>query len=201
MDNRSRPYSCGPLVRLALTVSSAAVLLAGCGPSGPSRTVENYFPLAVGNQWCLARTNPRDTAVIELTDSLILEGLTYYKSPDPGDTNTVHWYVHRNGELRMYSTRIDSTPEDTGSYLLLLREPFDKDSTWPSPNDPRETLRVIDRDFTLNVPAGTFEHCVEVEANIASTYFYAPGVGLAELGPLPDTSYIINYLLLSYVIK
>jgi hypothetical protein len=148
----------------------------------------------MGNRWCWVQaTEPADSLVFEIDSSYVMDGITFYRYPDPSGFFDGFWLVHWNGELRAYI----GSPTDTSSreYTVLLKEPFDVGASWQPPNDSEETLRIIDRDVTLTVPAGTFKHCLQVESNVQGTYYYAPGVGWAAF---PDTD---EWVLLSYVTK
>ncbi len=202
-NKKRRSRSHGPLLISALAAASVVVLLAGCHLFGTSRAVENYFPLAVGNQWCwVLANNPADSVSIEISGSHPVNGITFYKFTSPGDTSFANWFVHSNGELKMYSTESDTAPADTAGkdYFVWLKEPFDSGASWPQPNDSAETLRIVANDVTLTVPAGTFEHCVRVEASdMGSSYYYAPGVGWVRIDEGPDTT--DAYVLKRYVTK
>ncbi|HTW91473.1 MAG TPA: hypothetical protein VMH22_07155 [bacterium] len=191
-----------PLLKLAAAASSAVALLAGCHLFGPDRTVENYFPLAVGNQWSMSRASqPSDSMTLEVSDKRAIGGMTFYKLTTPGEPDYANWLTHRNGELRIYFTQSDSAPDTAStSYTRWLKEPFDVGKSWTvQPDDSSETLRITANDVTLTVPAGTFEHCVQVEVTDMATYSYAPGVGWVEISEAADTA--DPYVLTRYVIK
>jgi len=192
--DRTRPRSLGSRLRLAVCACSLVVLLTGCGLTGPSRTVEDYFPFAVGNEWYWVRASSLDDSMAAgITDIRGRDGMTFYRFAYASDTSFVLWFVHWNGELRAYAT----PPEDTASrdYLLLLKEPLDLGAAWQSPVYRNDTFRIIDADVTLSVPAGTFKHCIQVGDHVGP-YYYAPGVGWVVQG---DTAN--GYVLVRYVTK
>ncbi len=155
----------------------AAALAAACAhaPEPPPRGLgpDDYYPLAVGNEWVYADRSPqlgregrRRVRIVART----ADG--YYRDDE-------------RGELR-------ADPDCLHDRLRrLLCRPFEVGNAWASVVSVSSTERyeIAAVGETVTVPAGTFENCIRVRArnragpgaeHVLETT-YAPGVGVVRL--------------------
>ncbi len=170
---RSRLFTSGVLASLSLTVACAlgcATTAAGPAP-GPVRA-RDLVPLAVGNSWeyRVSADGPATTSAVTIVD----------KSADG-------YFIDNLGNRL--------APRSDGLFdgdRFLVQEPLEEGHTWIAvPKDQPsvvEKYRIASVAASTNVPAGTFERCVEVEAEqtlqqgvMKMTWTFAPGVGLIKI--------------------
>jgi len=147
----------------------------GCDKSPTKSPSPNapYFPLAVGNVWQYTQVeignstvSILDTHMVE--DTIYYRRITYYPKRDDTTANQ----LYRMQDSLVYR-RIDDT-----EYLYLN---FTKPLGVPWQQRPYDRLAHIEsRDLEWEVPAGTFNGCVQVVSagELDSTVtIYAPNVG------------------------
>ena len=149
------------------------VLLAatGCGPKGPAQTVENYYPLAVGNQWIYTAEGDTAAETLSITETFVnASNVRVYKrvSDGPGAV----YFTNTGGQVVALIH-----PNDTAG-PIILSEPFEVGATWIWHG---ETLRIADTKAGVSTPAGTFTECLKVTDPDTFDSYYAPGVGLVKV--------------------
>jgi hypothetical protein len=137
---------------------------------GEGARTSEYYPLAVGHRWTyraamLGHTTTREIAIVREQGGFFL---------DTGGGALMH---------DAYGLR------DQRRYLI--RYPIEPGTEWMSVVGPSsvERYRIVDASAVIQVPAGTFERCVVVEAalrvdkdrSLTHRAAYAPGVGLVRL--------------------
>lgn len=168
------------LVGLLLAAVMASVLVA-CATAAPSTAAgplraKDYVPLAVGNRW------------------------EYRISPAPPDEPTGQVEILSVDDAGFYVDNHGArlAPRTDGVFdgaRFILQEPIEAGHEWiavPEPNAV-ERFRIVSTTTTAQVPAGTFDRCVEVEATqemrhpatgqratLTMTWTYAPRVGLIK---------------------
>lgn len=175
----------------------AAVLLAGSAAFScvrKPRTVDGYFPLAVGNAWVYSlhalgaerglefevrgRQEATDGTRYLLDDA----GTHYYLRDASGVSVSITpgiWTVLLDGPLTL-GRRFDGG-RTTGIDLFEAGVPVGNENTAlrPIKSSGYKVITAFDR--TVVVPAGTFEDCLEVThvaGPILGVKYFAPGVGL-----------------------
>lgn len=161
-------------VTLSCVVSCATTPTPAATPQLTSRA---YVPLAVGNRWVYAVTpSPADKPTEEVR---IL------------DRNQQGFFVdNRGGAL---------APRTDGIFdgkRFLLQDPIEEGREWMAAPEPSvvERYRIKATDVSLQVQAGSFTGCVEVEGTLdiknpqtgelgvlTMSWIYAPQVGLVRL--------------------
>lgn len=160
----------------------------GCkkGPTGPAPEykIEDYFPLAVGNEWVYEiklyvddSLESTDTLTMTITEIQQWNGMTVYKE------SFINYYVYFEDELRNYV----GFPSDTTPYFVLLKEPLEEGNSWyfiPGLPDPINIIEIEDIDIRVSVPAGTFDNCIKCRLPFITpadlVWFYALEVGLVK---------------------
>ncbi len=169
----------------------------GCKKESPTEpeikyTIENYFPLAVGNEWIyrdisydnLEDVTPYDTIIDTIIDTMVvvetykLEGKDVFKMTE--DSYSTH-YVYYDGELRWY---MDPPVVGDTFYFLLLKEPLEEGKSWwlfPWA-DTSDIYEIVSTEFTLNTPSGDFADCIKISSDMSEEHYFvlAPGVGLVK---------------------
>ena len=156
----------------------ALLVCAGCEPSGPAQTVENYFPCAVGSRWTYTWGDTTDI----FTDS-IAEAFT-----NAHNVQVYRWEMGMDDAT--YSAYIDGqvaffyVPDDTLGEIVL-KEPFEVGATWLyDPLDTSMVGRIEDTKASTSTHAGEFVNCVKVsfqsEGAEEFAFYFAPGVGLVK---------------------
>jgi hypothetical protein len=171
-------------------------LLAGCSEDtivSNSHTVQEVFPLHVGNNWkylwneygVLGDIIRRDT------DFVHVDSVTSYNGKPAFALNGSMIYLYSGNDL-MYVSSYNTTGE---SPLIILRYPVKvnesitvSDTTDPSGHQVLRTIRLASVDSIITVPAGTFK-CLfyetyriqgragELDTFFISQEYYALGVG------------------------
>jgi len=155
-----------------------------------THTVEDCFPLAIGNTWkWIDKTYlERDTFPlfeIKIDSSYMWDGKTVY------ETITSYLIITRQiEEYTLYYNYYDGgiyewegeEPSNDGSYLLRIKEPLEVGNEWGrSSNDDEERLEITEIGISRSVEAGNFDDCIKVELVGSEKYWiYAPDVGLIE---------------------
>lgn len=164
-----------------LIVLFLIVLLAGCATfsGGVNKTVENYYPLSVGNSWTYQNSWDGETSTTEVVDSYEWDGQTVYEC----SSDRFNFYiVEVEKELRLY---FRDKPKENASYLVMLKEPLKVGQKWYSPPPFEDTLYIVSTDISVSVPAGEFKNCIEVRSKSEDRGIiylcFAPGVGQLKL--------------------
>lgn len=150
-------------------------LFVGCATRGrppetsPGPSVARYLPLKVGNSWTYERTFLGETGE-EKVEIVRTEGDFYVDS--------------RGNALKVDAFGI----RDPKRYLL--RGPLESGNAWTVvvSASSTERYRILDVNFTCEVPAGRFTDCVRVEAktridqakSLVNEITFAPGVGMVR---------------------
>lgn len=155
----------------------APLATAGCAttaatPEKPAVRARDLVPLAIGNQW------------------------EYRVSADGGGATSAVKIVDKDAQgFFIDSLGNKLAPRSDGLFdgdRFLVQEPLQEGHTWIAvpkgqPNVV-EKYRIAAVGTSTNVPAGTFEGCVEVEAEqtvqqgkMKMTWTFAPGVGLIRI--------------------
>jgi len=156
----------------------------------PEYTVENYFPLEIGNtwNWIYKALIELDTFVlyeIKIDSSYIWNGKTVY------ETITTYWQRTRQIiECTPYYNYYDGgiyeweceKPSNDGSYFLRIKEPLETGNEWGRSSDADDQrLEITEIGISRSVEAGNFDDCIKVELVGSDQYWiYAPDVGLIE---------------------
>lgn len=164
-------------ISISISISLALVCAFGCatttdGPvAGPMRA-RDLVPLAVGNSWeyRVSADGPAASSSVTIVD----------KSADG-------YFIDNRGNR--LAPRTDGLFDGD---RFLVQEPLEEGHTWIAvPKDQPsvvEKYRIASVTSSTSVPAGTFESCVEVEAEqtlqqgvMKMTWTFAPGVGLIKI--------------------
>jgi hypothetical protein len=152
-----------------LVLLCVLLALAGCGPKGPAQTVENYFPLAVGNRWIYSTGATGTTETISVTESFL----------NASQVRVYKW----GGEDVLYGSNtggrvvLRADPDDTTG-IIILSEPFEVGAAWAQEG---ETSRITDTKAGISTPAGDFTDCIKVSDPDTTDVYFAPGVGLVKV--------------------
>jgi hypothetical protein len=144
---------------------------AGCGPKGPAQTVENYFPLAVGNQWIYTAEGDSAAETLSISESFLnAANVRVYKrvSGGPGAV----YFVYTGGQVMAFTD-----PDDTTG-PVILSEPFEVGATWTWKG---AAFRIAGTKIDIATPAGNFTECLKVTDPDTFDSYYAPGVGLVKV--------------------
>lgn len=184
------------------------VFIIGCGdndtPAGPqSGTDSAYYPLAVGNQWVYNRSGSISVAGISLSTisgenvsditGQISHGdgfQVYVQEYDMSDTiETAGQEVFLDST---FTTYMNITDAGVYSYVSLAGSdsvgfvpfPLQVGATWQFSEEPPMTGEILSLTETVNVPAGTFENCLEMRLiwvesgnTVENVTDFAPNVG------------------------
>jgi len=153
-------------------------------------TVEDCFPLAIGNKWnWINKTHLElDTFMlyeIKIDSSYIWDGKTVYE--------TITGYLIRTRQVIEWSPYYNyydggiyeweyEKPSNDGSYLLRIKEPLEVGNEWgKSREDDDQRLEITEVGISRSVEAGNFDDCIKIELVGSDQYWiYAPDVGLIE---------------------
>lgn len=157
----------------------AVSVFTGCNKKSPY-DITVYYPLTVGNKWTYQDTFDMTNGNLwteEITESYEWEGRIVYKiEQDSG--HWPYWMVFVNDELRRY----DEAPP-ASDYTILIQEPLEGGNEWFLSPSSSATLKIVDVNASVSVPAGRFDECLTVEAPRSwgpTTWWYAPNVGLVK---------------------
>jgi len=160
-----------------------ALLFAACVSNAPRPNVRGgpsareLFPLAVGNRWTYnaAFLGARQALTVSIVSG---EGGTFVDSRNQK-------FMQTSGGLR-------------DEHRYLLREPIEVGRSWTSIIDvsTTEEYKVDDVGVKIDVPAGHFEDCVQIEArnpqgpslSLIADQIYCPGVGLVRVVTFQERS-------------
>ncbi len=154
-----------------LVLLCVLLALVGCGPKGPAQTVENYFPLALGNQWVYTAEGDTTAETLSINESFVnSSGVRVYKrvSDGPGAV----YYSYTGGQVMMLTA-----PDDTVG-PVILSEPFEAGATWTWHG---AAFRIAETRIGVATPAGNFSDCIKVTDPDTFDSYYAPGVGLVKV--------------------
>jgi hypothetical protein len=163
--------------------SSLLVVLAlGCGAASPTTSTpegdpldpQSLFPMPLGTQWVYdVQTDPRDPPTLGIFEVIEAEGNRRVIANNRGMVGgEVQWAEPVTYELSAEGIRRDGA--------WWLRAPIEVGATWQTIGGRRAEVLSVDR--TVEVFAGTFEGCVEIEetGDRAGRRFhtiYCPGQG------------------------
>ncbi len=177
---------------IILLMSVSLVFGFGCkkksptdGNGGNGYTIEDYFPLAIGNKWTYQIHYYSPDTTYNFTRNVSDTGRwaqkKVYQIEQIGIGPNQFWALYYNDELRVYY----QYPSDTSDYYIELKEPLSEGQKWhPTPQDAGK-LVIINIGSEITVPAGTFDKCVEVnwqaiEWGSVDVMCYAPEVGCVK---------------------
>jgi len=165
-------------------------------------TVEDYFPLAIGNAWVYPRYLDQRTVffVLDINSSYTWEGKTVYDGYmsvysggypeltkfDQSKTSIrqiedhfQHYYIYDDGSIKKWTAH---KPSDSTTGQRLIKEPLEVGNEWGrSSDDDEERLKITEVGISKSVEAGNFNDCIKVELVGSDKYWiYAPNVGLIE---------------------
>lgn len=157
------------VVAAALVFSACAKRVEAEGALAAPQSVAEYYPLAVGNRWTYLvngrAEKPVDVEILKEEDG--------------------YFHDSQGGQLRVDGFGI----RDPKRYLL--RGPLEVGQSWTNVVSVSSTERyqIIQAGVPCEVPAGSFQNCVRVEARnrvdqgttLVGSWTYAPGVGLVRL--------------------
>jgi hypothetical protein len=137
--------------------------------SRPSESLAEYYPLAVGNRWTY-RVNGREDKTIDV--EILKEEDGYF-------------HDNQGGQLAVDGFGI----RDRKRYLL--RGPLSEGNSWTNvvSVSSTERYRILQAGVPCEAPAGSFAHCVRVEARnrvdaettLVNALTFAEGVGLVRI--------------------
>jgi hypothetical protein len=137
--------------------------------SRPSESLAEYYPLAVGNRWTY-RVNGREDKTVDV--EILKEEDGYF-------------HDNQGGQLAVDGFGI----RDRKRYLL--RGPLSDGNSWTNvvSVSSTERYRILQAGVPCEAPAGSFAHCVRVEARnrvdaettLVNALTFAEGVGLVRI--------------------
>jgi hypothetical protein len=151
-------------------------------PFSPLAASDDYFPMQVGNRWTytLAYSTGAYTLEYEIVGTEMVGSHEYFVFERKFDlavtTDTV--YYRSDGDNRIFINF-------QGENVLYIDFNRTEGQSWQTYGEYIATIEKAD--FQAEVPAGFFEHSVEVFFNYPSAVddevweVYAPGVGLVEI--------------------
>lgn len=152
----------------------------------PVYSVDDYLPLAAGNQWGYLGEGNEYAAYNQKV--LYRQGDLAQLSRDNGGTvMALINKIEADKIVLVYSreefyedTNILDTPADRAD--IILQGPFTVGTTWEAA-ERLYTIEALDEEVT--VTAGVFEHCLKVistfpDSSHTITQYYAPGVGMVR---------------------
>lgn len=162
---------------LSAALTSTLLVATGCatttaGPTAGPVRARDLVPLAIGNSWeyRISADGPAATSSVKIIDK-----------------NAEGYFIDDRGNKL--------APRSDGLFdgdRFLVQEPLEEGHSWVAvPKDQPnivEKYRIASVSASTSVPAGTFEGCVEVEAEqtvqqgvMKMTWTFAPGVGLIKI--------------------
>lgn len=137
--------------------------------SRPSESLAAYYPLAVGNRWTY-RVNGREDKTVDVE---VLKEEDGYFQDNQGGQLTVDGFGVRDRKR------------------YLLRGPLAQGNEWTNvvSVSSTERYRILQSGVPCEAPAGSFRHCVRVEASnrvdasttLVNALTFAEGVGLVRI--------------------
>lgn len=174
-----------PVAKKERSIFLAAVL-ALIGLSRPSQaeeaSVEQFFPLAVGNRWVYELQDRTDAppvfetweVVREAHDTFVLR-ISQSELPMGGFEE---FFIPTGIGIKRFARETQNKADPP----FFLKEPLTVGTTW---DDEDGTYEITALGKTISVPAGAFTHCLEVtnrrkggKATVVT--LYAPGVGVVQ---------------------
>lgn len=188
---------------------SALFLIFGCGdsdsPSGPEQGGGDaaYYPLAVGNQWIYDRAGQMTISgvqmatvngmnITDITGTITHElGFDVYVQ-ETHMTDTTEFVGETLITDSTFTTYMRITDQGLYSYVNLFGAdsagfvpfPLEVGATWQFSDDPPMTAEILSMTETVNVPAGSFQNCLEVRMTwvedgntVQNDTYFAPNVG------------------------
>ena len=200
-----------------------SVLYFGCDSSEPDEnvTIQQLFPLNVGNVWALSReeynadgsVEGRDTLRITIDSAGVLNGRQGFYSTNPD--GELFFVYYSGNDMYSYGPSRDRT-----DLILHLPENFNEDfvtadTTYSGGYHSKSIMKLVSKNAPVTVPAGSFStfkfesiHLYGqgvLDTSSMSVLHFAPGVGLVfQQGYSYDST--IKTLrtkqeLISYVVK
>jgi hypothetical protein len=179
-----------------------ACLLQGAALTHADPSLSTYFPLAIGNRWEYELVGRSDDPSEVDTNEIETWEITNQKEK----TFTLHIFAYKergtgfdefiapssNGLQRITAKEKEKGKRDAQP-RFFLKKPLEIGTRWENADGWYE---ITATDETITVPAGTFEHCIEVTnksgtGRVTIVSIYAPGVGVVyrhETFPRPEGS-------------
>lgn len=182
-------------------------LATGCGdnsPSGPSTASDAaYYPLAVGNQWVYDKEGTISVSgittgtisgseVTDITDKVPHSSGFDVFVQETSLCDTIEMAGQTFITDTTYTTYMNVTDEGLHIYTSLtdldsvsvVPFPLEVGLTWQFSENPPMTAEILSLTETVNVPAGTFENCMELKLTwveqgntVENITDFAPDVG------------------------
>ena len=188
-----------------LSFSSALIALGGLLIVSPAAGMEDsaaqYFPLSIGNRWVYESTEYPDDRVTDESwevlrgeeDSLVVRVIP----GSLGGNGFELFFVPTPSGIRRSMYKPDSLDNTIAKFPFILKSPLPAGATWRNKEGHFEVTAV---DKKLIVPAGTFQHCVEItykntSETVTIVTHCAPGVGVVmrdEAFPHVEGSFSIH---------
>lgn len=159
----------GAALALELGACAGRQQVAEESESRPSESLAAYYPLAVGNRWTY-RVNGREDKTVDVE---VLKEEDGYFQDNQGGQLTVDGFGVRDRKR------------------YLLRGPLEKGNEWTNvvSVSSTERYRILQAGVPCEAPAGSFRHCVRVEARnrvdanttLVNALTFAEGVGLVRI--------------------
>lgn len=177
------------VIVLGLVIAGCATTKAEKPPEERRRDLAVYLPLAVGNSWTYERSFLGEKGE---------EHVQIVKEEDG-------YFVDQRGNALLVDAFGVRDPK-----RYLLRYPLESGNAWTTVVSPSsmERYRIMDVGFTCEVPAGSFQDCVRVEAKnridkektVVNEITFAPGVGMvrfdffldAQQGRIPQGQMVLK---------
>jgi hypothetical protein len=145
---------------ISFLVLCAAITLSSCSddPAASGRTVQELFPLKVGNSWKMLDTDYDPSGNIIDTDTLLIT------IDSPANDELGFLYYNNNIDVRYQD------PDDEHDNDLLIRYPMPPneilitlDTTYQDSSRKRSLLKLVSENTPVSVPAGTFNCVVYIQ--------------------------------------
>ena len=191
--------------RSCLSFSLALIALGGVLIASPASGMEDsaaqYFPLTVGNRWVYESTEYPDDRVTDESWEVLREeedALVVRVIPGSlGGNGFELFFVPTPSGIRRSMYEPDLLDNTIPKFPFILKSPSPAGATWRN-KEGHFGVTAIDK--KLIVPAGTFQHCVEItykntSETVTIVTHYAPGVGVVmrnETFPHVEGSFSIH---------
>jgi hypothetical protein len=189
-------------MRTATVFVLTLVVLAGCGatstptarPRGDRLAPATLYPMIEGAQWVYdVHTGGDEPPTLGIFEVTSVEGARRSISNNRGmDSRGQVTY----GDAIVYEAEADGI-RHVASGAWVLRGPLRDGATWEAMGG--RTARVVDLDASVEVPAGRYEHCVEVEETGGEDGRTVRTVYCPEVGPVLVESRMSSQLTLRSV--